>query len=235
MIRQSFFILALMIVGTMQCFGGDDVMGEQKKTQSSLVIETLCGVAIQPYRFDLGALRMDLFKEFPYLYDGGRNEHTRALEENYHETYSKSKNSRFVIAKDHDKVVGCLTAIPLSEEMDELQKPFLEANHDVSRYLYVGEALLLKEYRGKAGLAQTQQKLIEAYAREKGFSFIVFMTVDRPEDHPLKPKDYRDLDPMWRYLGYEKMDDTMKIHIPWIQIDGDEEQMNTLSIWRKAL
>ena len=201
---------------------------------SSITISTLSGEAIKPYSALLGQMRLKLFKEFPYLYDGNRNDATRAQEKEYDTTYEKSPNARLIVAKDGEKIVGFMTLIPLSEEMREIQQPFLDAGIDVQKYIYVGEVLILPEYRGQ-GILRRFFEEHNAYARTQKFSHSVFMAVDRPHNHPLRPSDYRELEPIWEHFGYKKMNDSMKVKFPWMQVDGEKEQMNTLSLLQKAL
>lgn len=60
------------------------------------------------------------------------------------------------------------------------------------------------------------------------------MIVDRPENHPLKPKNYQSLDSTWRHFGYEVMPD-IKIAQTWTQVDTGPGTANTLSIWEKKI
>ena len=64
-------------------------------------IRLLHGAAIAPYIDDLARLRLSVFREFPYLYDG-----TPQYEADYLSTYARSGRSLAVLAIDQGQVVG---------------------------------------------------------------------------------------------------------------------------------
>ena len=64
-------------------------------------IRLLHGAAIAPYIDDLARLRLTVFREFPYLYDG-----TPEYEADYLANYARSGRSLVVLALDDGKVVG---------------------------------------------------------------------------------------------------------------------------------
>ena len=58
----------------------------------TLTIERVVGAAIEPYLKDLAALRIQVFREFPYLYQG-----TLEYEARYLKSYANSERSLVVI------------------------------------------------------------------------------------------------------------------------------------------
>ncbi|WP_339374086.1 hypothetical protein [Methylogaea oryzae] len=62
---------------------------------SDITIKCLSGRAIEPYLSDLARLRIEVFRDFPYLYDG-----TQEYEEKYLRTYVNSPDSVVVLAYD---------------------------------------------------------------------------------------------------------------------------------------
>ena len=204
--------------------------GEHQLLPTSFSIKTFTGPEAREHFRDLAHFRISLFKEFPYLYQG-----TEDYEKEYLETYFRSPNSHIILVYDRNKLIACSTGIPLTEEMKEIQEPFLKNNISPSAYFYIGEVLILPEYRGK-GILRKFFEAHESYAHKKGLSRMVFMTVDRPNDHPHKPQNYRELKPIWNHFSYEKMQDGMKVNLSWNQIDSnDREVHNTLSLWEKIL
>jgi len=85
-----------------------------------LRILCLKGQDILPFIPELARLRIEIFKSYPYLYDGDLD-----YEYNYLNTYVQCNESIIVLALDHGKVVGVSSAIPLEFETIEFQKPFL--------------------------------------------------------------------------------------------------------------
>ena len=87
--------------------------------RSRLQIKTVTGQDIQAYVSPLAALRISVFKEYPYLYDG-----SLAYEEVYLADYAKHPASFVVLVIDPDKpaaqqVVGASTAMPLLHADEE--------------------------------------------------------------------------------------------------------------------
>lgn len=99
---------------------------------------------LQRYLPDLARLRIEVFRDFPYLYDGSYE-----YEEKYLKTYTQSPESVIVLVLDGEKVVGATTGIPMEHETEEFQKPFLEHGYDPKKIFYCGESVLLKDYRGR--------------------------------------------------------------------------------------
>ena len=142
-------------------------------------IERCSGKALERYIPELARLRIEVFHDFPYLYDG-----TYEYEEKYLQTYINCPESVIVMAFDGDKVVGASTAIPMKYETDELKKPFIEHGYNLDEVFYCSESVLNKDYRG-LGIGVRFFEEREAHARELGgFKHICFCCVERPADHP---------------------------------------------------
>ncbi|MGZ8223216.1 MAG: GNAT family N-acetyltransferase, partial [Methylobacter sp.] len=88
-------------------------------------IERCSGPALEQYIPELARLRIEVFRDFPYLYDGNID-----YEKKYLQTYIDCPESVIVIAFDGDRVVGASTAIPMKYETDELKKPFIEQSYN---------------------------------------------------------------------------------------------------------
>jgi len=194
-----------------------------------LRLERLSGEKLTQYIPELARLRIEVFRDFPYLYDGDL-----AYEEKYLQTYIEAPSSVIVLAFDGDRVVGASTGIPLQHETDEVKKPFVEAGYDVDRIFYCGESVLLSQYRGRgAGVAFFDHR--EAHAREiGGFDYSCFCGVQRPDDHPRRPAGYKPLDNFWRKRGYEKHPE-LNTTFSWKEIDEGEESPKPMTFWMKKL
>jgi GNAT superfamily N-acetyltransferase len=194
-----------------------------------LKLERWSGQALNQFIPDLARLRINVFREWPYLYDGDL-----AYEERYLKTYIEAPNSVIVLAFDNDNVVGASTGIPLISETEEVQAPFLKAGYDPNTIFYCGESVLMPEYRGQgAGVAFFDQR--EAHARDiGGFNYSCFCGVQRPVDHPRRPADYIPLDNFWRKRGYEKHDE-LNTTFSWKELDETEELLKPMTFWMKAL
>lgn len=176
----------------------------------------------------LGGLRIRVFREFPYLYDGSLEN-----ERDYLRTYQKAADSLMVIVTDSSgKLVGATTCLPMIEEGPEFQEPFIQQGHDLSRIMYFGESILLPEWRGR-GLGKMFFERREAHARRLGLKTTAFCAVDRPGDHPLRPADFRSLDGFWESRGYVKQP-SLRTSFTWKEIGEETESPKTLTFWMKS-
>ena len=108
---------------------------------TDIAIKKLSGEAVEPWIADLARLRIAVFRDFPYLYDG-----TAEYEENYLQTYVRSQDSIVVLALDGDQVIGASTGLPMQDETAEFQQPFIDQGYDPAKVFYCAESVLLKEY-----------------------------------------------------------------------------------------
>lgn len=198
---------------------------EKKK----LEVKSVTGPDILPVLPDLSRLRMIVFRDWPYLYEG-----TLEYEQKYLEKFAKAKGAVVVCAYDGDQMVGASTGAPMIEHADEFGEPFKKAGYDISKIFYCGESVLLKSHRGH-GLGHAFFDGREAQARKLGgFEYSSFCRVVRPDDHPLKPKDYAPLDPFWRKRGYEPVEGIVATY-DWQDIDQPGETTHQMQFWMKKL
>lgn len=187
----------------------------------------LTGQELQVVIPDLARLRMGIFRDFPYLYEGNQQ-----YEEQYLSTYAQAPGMFVAVARDAGRVVGVSTALPLAHETAEVQRPFL--NHpefNVQDILYLGESLLLPHYRGR-GLGHQFFDLRERHARTLGLNVTTFCAVQRPENHPARPASYRPLHAFWRSRGYtERPDLTTEMH--WQDVGQSVETPHEMRFWVK--
>jgi len=185
------------------------------------------GEALVPYIPELARLRIEVFRDFPYLYDGDLD-----YEKKYLQTYINNPDSVIVLALDADKVVGASTALPMRDETEELKKPFLAHGYDLNDVFYCSESVLNKNYRG-LGIGVRFFEEREAHAADLGgFKHITFCCVERPADHPRRPADYVPLDKFWHKRGYVKHPELTTCYI-WKDLDDTEETPKPMTFWLK--
>lgn len=177
---------------------------------------------------DLARLRIAVFYEFPYLYDGDH-----AYETAYLKAYEQSESAIVVAAFDGDQLVGAATGTPMSDHHDEFAGAFASTDHDLNRLFYCAESVLLKRYRGR-GLGHVFFDEREAHARRLGYTHCCFCSVIRPEDHPLRPADYQPLDRFWRKRGYDKLDGVVTGY-SWKDIGDTQESEKQMQFWHREL
>ncbi|WFF42942.1 N-acetyltransferase [Salinicola endophyticus] len=192
-------------------------------------IELLQGPQIAPHVEALAHLRITVFREFPYLYDGSLD-----YEAEYLDTYVRSESSLCVLVRDEGRVVGASTALPLADETVEFQHPFLTAGWDPARIFYCAESVVLPAWRGR-GLGVRFFAEREAHARQLGrFDWCAFCAVQRPAGHPRRPTDYQPLDDFWARRGYRHHPE-LHTQYHWRDLDEAEASAKPMSFWLKEL
>ena len=190
-------------------------------------IERCSSAALEHYVPELARLRIEVFRDFPYLYDGDYD-----YEKKYLQLYIDTPESVIVLAFDGDKVVGASTAIPMKYETDQLKKPFLEHGYNLDEVFYCSESVLNKDYRG-LGLGVRFFEQREAHAEDLGgFKIITFCCVERPVDHPRRPANYVPLDRFWNKRGYFKHPE-LKTTYSWKDLDEAQETPKPMTFWLK--
>jgi len=201
------------------------VSGEKKK----LDVKSITGDEIYSILPDLARLRIIVFRDWPYLYDG-----TLEYEEKYLKKFAAAKGAVVIAAYDGTTMVGASTGAPMIEHADEFGEPFKKAGYDISKIFYCGESVLLKSHRGY-GLGHAFFDGREAQAhRLGGFTHSTFCRVIRTENHPLKPADYAPLDPFWKKRGYAPVEGIIATY-DWKDIDQPGETRHEMQFWMKKL
>jgi len=178
---------------------------------------------------DIARLRIQVFRDWPYLYDGDIGYERRYLAD-----FAASGRAVCIAAFDGDAMIGASTGLPLTDEHDGIKAPFAAASIPMESVFYCAESVLLPAYRGQ-GLYRRFFDGREAHARAQGgFDWVAFCGVERPADHPLKPADAKPLDDVWRHFGYEA-DETLVCRFSWKDIDRDTETEKPLKFWLKRL
>lgn len=195
----------------------------------TLTVKSLTGQDLVAALPDLARLRMVVFRDWPYLYDG-----TLEYEQEYLAKFAASKGAVCIAAYDDGVVVGASTASPMAETDAEFIEPFRAAGYDIAKIFYCGESVLLTSHRGH-GLGHAFFDGREAHARRLGgFTHSTFCRVVRPDDHPLKPKDYVPLDGFWRKRGYAPVEGLVATYV-WKDINEREPTPKQMQFWMKAL
>lgn len=193
-----------------------------------LEISMLRGSSIEPHIEELAALRIGVFREWPYLYDG-----TVEYERDYLSAYTNCADSVVVLATSGGRIVGASTALPLASAAVEFRQAFEASDYSADEVFYFGESVLLKDFRGHgAGRKFFSER--ERAAVAYGSKYCAFCTVDRQPDDPRRPEEYRDLGAFWKRLGYMRQP-AMQARFRWRELGRKEEKENTLTFWINAL
>ena len=200
-----------------------------KPGKKALDVRSVTGAELAAVLPDLARLRIIVFRDWPYLYDG-----SLAYEQDYLAKFAAAKGAVCVVAYDGKDIVGASTGAPMIEHAGEFGAPFKKAAYDLSKIFYCGESVLLKSHRGY-GLGHAFFDGREAQAKKLGeFTHSTFCRVVRPDDHPLKPKDYLPLDGFWVKRGYAPVEGLVAAY-DWKDIDQQAETVHHMQFWMRKL
>ncbi len=177
---------------------------------------------------DLAELRITVFRDWPYLYDGDD-----AYERRYLRPYAESSDAIVVGVFDGSNLVGASTGAPLADHQEAIAQALVGLDLRVEEVFYLAESVLLPEYRGR-GFGHAFFDMREAHARQKGYRKAAFASVVRPHDHPSRPSSSRDLGPFWRDRGYAPVAGATA-HLSWRDIGDSGETEKALQIWMRDL
>ncbi len=195
----------------------------------STEILRLSGPELKPYLDHLGGLRIAVFREFPYLYEGDLD-----YERNYLKTYLKTRESHITLVFSGKDLIGATTAILAKYEEEAFRKPFEKAGYDPQSVCYFGESLLLPNFRGQ-GLGKLFMEDRLAFAqRFPENKWASFCAVVREPNHPLRPAQYRPLDNFWQQQGFKPVEGLTTTY-SWRDIGQTFENPKTLQFWLKNL
>jgi len=188
----------------------------------------LTGDGLKKRLDDLGKLRIEVFRAWPYLYKG-----SLAYERQYLPRYAEARTGTLIVAEDDGRIVGASTGLGLDEEDEYVQEPFQKAGMGLDGIFYFGESVLLPPYRGRGiGVRFFEER--EKAARDHGYVQAAFCAVKRPDNHPARPKDYVPLDGFWKRRGYRKRPELVA-QFSWRDIGDREESKKPMIFWMKAL
>lgn len=194
----------------------------------SVDVRPLTGAALEAALDDVARLRIAVFHDWPYLYDG-----TLEYERDYLQTYRDSPGALLVGAFDGDRLVGAATGTPMEDHAEDFATAFAATGVPLDQVFYCAESVLLPEYRGR-GIGHRFFDLREAHARALGRSHSAFCSVMRPEDHPARPANYRSNDAFWRKRGYDPLPGVIA-EFSWRDLGDSRESRKPLQFWMRAL
>lgn len=191
-------------------------------------VRALRGADLEAALDAVAGLRITVFRDWPYLYDG-----TAEYEREYLRAYRDNPGALIVGAFHEGRLVGASTSTPMEDHAPEFSAPFRALGIPPESILYGAESVLLRPYRG-IGLGHRFIDLREDHARSLGRSHVAFCSVIRPDDHPARPAVYRTNDAFWRGRGYETVPGAIA-RFSWKDLGEAEETEKTLQFWMRAL
>ena len=193
-----------------------------------VTVRALTGAELEAALDDLAQLRIAVFRDWPYLYDG-----TLDYEREYLRTYRDSPGALLVAAFAGGRLVGASTSTPMEDHAEAFAEPLKAIGLPVETILYGAESVLLPEVRGQ-GLGHRFFDLREEHARRLGRSHVAFCSVVRPENHSMRPASFRTNDAFWMGRGYAPLPGVFA-EFSWKDVCGEAETKKPLQFWMRAL
>lgn len=194
----------------------------------AITVRALSGAELEVQLDAVAGLRIAVFRDWPYLYDGSLD-----YEREYLQTYRDSEGALLVGAFDGERLVGASTSTQMEDHAAEFAAPFRDQGVALETILYGAESVLLPAYRG-IGIGHRFVDLREGHARALGRSHVAFCSVIRPQDHPRQPVTYRTNDAFWRGRGYAPLAGVMA-SFSWKDLGDAGESVKDLQFWMRAL
>lgn len=184
------------------------------------------GADIEHYAERLGRFRIEIFAEYPYLYDGNIE-----YERKYLARYAASPNSFLIFCEDASGFVAACTGICMKDADEEFQRVF--EPQEIAKTYYIGEVMIRNGYRGK-GIGSKLLTDAVSLIKSMGFKQASLCAVEREENHPLRPNDYVSPDNLWRRFGFKKLQEK-KAQYSWKDIGAAGESQKLMSVWTVEL
>lgn len=191
-------------------------------------LRTVRGAELVPLLPALAALRIEVFRDWPYLYEGDET-----YERGYLRAYADDPDAAVVVAALDGEPVGAATCQPMANTHGEVRAAFESGGVDPATTCYFGESVLRRAHRG-GGVGVGFFAHREAHARALGLRRAVFCGVVRDPSDPRRPPDHTPLDAFWRKRGYRPLPGVV-VRLDWREVGGSDEVPHDLTAWSKAL
>ena len=194
----------------------------------TVTVRSLTGADLDSALDDVAALRIAVFRDWPYLYDGDL-----AYERRYLTAYRDSPGAILIGAFDGVRLVGAATGTPMEDHAADFGAAFAATGVALTRVFYCAESVLLPGYRGQ-GIGHWFFDGREAHARALGRDHVAFCSVIRPADHPAHPPEARSNDAFWRKRGYLPVPG-VTAEFAWRDLGEVQETRKPLQFWLRSL
>jgi GNAT superfamily N-acetyltransferase len=185
------------------------------------------GEAIQEFIPQIAKLRIEVFAEYPFLYQGDYES-----EEGYLKKFAASDEAVIVVAHEGNEVIGAATGCPFRDASDNVKEPFLIHHRNPSDYFYFGDLVILKAYRGR-GIGRRFFEELEKHVASLGhYQYSCLFTINKPLDDPKRPKDYRSLSPFFKKAGFKEHPE-LTCSISYKEEGDDQKTPKEMVFWIK--
>jgi GNAT superfamily N-acetyltransferase len=176
-------------------------------SHASLLIQILLASHLNTLIDTIAQLRIDTFKEYPYLYSG-----TLEGERDFLQTYNEHQHEMVGQATVDGTLAGILTGKPLSI-FPEATDLFKKEGLNPEEYYYFGEIIILSDFKNKSVDTQLFNNL-EQQVKQWGYTKACLMIATDQQNHSMRPASYEDYEAsLCKRLGYVKT--TITISLTW--------------------
>lgn len=197
--------------------------------EPSISIEVLKGPEVIPYLQKLAELRIEFYRNYPYLYEGNITD-----EETYLNMYAKSKDSLLVIAKNGDEIVGAVTGIPMLESKEENKQLYAQKQIPAEHIFYLGELVLSQDYQKSDLLERLYLQLENAVKGLERYSLLAVCEIERSPEDTKKPVSALSSEVLWANRGFTKQPQLYTTDA-WKDVGDLEKSDHHLFFWYKEL
>ncbi|MDH5302038.1 MAG: N-acetyltransferase [Gammaproteobacteria bacterium] len=172
----------------------------------------------------LGQFRIDIFREYPYLYAGDMK-----YERDYLTRYAQCEHSILLLESDEHGIKAACTAMPLSAETEEFRAPFSPAEQLL--YFYIGELMVRSDARGQRLGSQLLAQMIQLI-EASDYQHLCLYTVERAPDHPARPDNYHAPDTLWQKFGFRR--NGKQVSFAWKDIGDVASSHKPMNVWTRT-
>lgn len=196
---------------------------------SSITLEVLRGKELLSNISKLTKLRLAIYQEYPYLYEGNS-----AFEESYLSLFANSNESMLIIAKDNHQIIGAISGLPLDMAQKEIREVFIQSEIEIKDYYALCDVIVLKQYRSKGVGSILCEEFLKQLQKKKRYKKLVLWQIVKAPDDPKRPKSYFSPDGFWQKLGFIKNPGLM-CFLKWIEISETKESSHRFEFWLRDL
>ncbi len=183
---------------------------------------------ITPFLIEMNRWCMRQLKNYPYFYVPPETQLINPSDI----MYVNDPDALLVIAKNQEEIISVATGIPLNSSYltsyyfsPEIIDQFKDAGSDPKKIWYMGYFLLAEKYRDDHALINAIYEKFIAQVLNLNCNYISYVNVPADASHPLKPKNYRYMEPWGDVIqGFEKTPVVTQANWPTLQVDGSVKE-----------
>lgn len=192
-------------------------------------VEMLQGIEIAPYIPDIVQLCHQMYREYPYLYDGKDADY-----EAYLQAYADSNEAVICLVFNGKKAIGLAIGMPMTITRDHYKQPLLDLGYDLNSFFYLGEFVLDPSYRGQGYEVMMYQQVENAVRKKDCYKTICMWEVDDSLNPSQRPLEYVPNNSLWEKIGFTQHPELFFIAL-WTNINESRESPHLAVYWMKQL